>query len=405
MKKPFTQTYNPLYFLASLGNGGLAVSFFMYLMFMVKHPDTPIPTFNHVSKIITGDNYLLAGLTVLAMLFILIFAFRHFVLLFQNVRAFADYKKTEQYEIMKNSNSEVTMMALPLTFAMSVNILFILGALFIPGLWGIVEYIFPFALIAFAIIGIYGLKLFSEYFYRLIVKGDFDYINNNNLSQLLSSFAFAMVAVGLAAPGAMSTTVATSVVGILGSIFFGTLSVLLLILKLVLGFKSIFRQGISGESAPSLWIVIPIMTLLGISSVRVGAGIFHNLLEMSPPPVLYFFILGTLVSIQAIMGLMGYAVMKKTNYFADYIRGEKNSVGSYSLICPGVAVFVLGMFFIHWGLVKTQILTQFSAIYFLLILPLVLVQIKTLLTLYRIDKKLLCTGNCTEIYREENCLN
>ena len=37
-------SYSPLYFLAALGNGGLAVSFFIYLMFMLPHPHTPIPT-------------------------------------------------------------------------------------------------------------------------------------------------------------------------------------------------------------------------------------------------------------------------------------------------------------------------------------------------------------------------
>ena len=31
-------TWSPLYFLASLGAGGLAVTFFMFLMFWVPHP-------------------------------------------------------------------------------------------------------------------------------------------------------------------------------------------------------------------------------------------------------------------------------------------------------------------------------------------------------------------------------
>ena len=35
------RAYSPLYFLASLGAGGLAVTFFMYLMFWVPHPGQP----------------------------------------------------------------------------------------------------------------------------------------------------------------------------------------------------------------------------------------------------------------------------------------------------------------------------------------------------------------------------
>ena len=181
--------------------------------------------------------------------------------MFWNLRAFSIFKKTEAYAVLKTTNAEINLMAVPLTLGMSVNVLFIVGALFVPGLWSVVESIFPFALLAFTAIGIYALKLFAEYFARLIIKGDFDFVNNNNLSQLLSSFAFAMIAVGFAAPGAMSGNITISVIGIFAAILFSTLSGLLLIIKLIIGFKSIFRQGISTENTPSLWVVIPIMTL------------------------------------------------------------------------------------------------------------------------------------------------
>jgi hypothetical protein len=41
-------TWSPLYFLASLGAGGLAVTFFMFLMFWVPHPDQPVPVFEDI---------------------------------------------------------------------------------------------------------------------------------------------------------------------------------------------------------------------------------------------------------------------------------------------------------------------------------------------------------------------
>ena len=40
--------YSPLYFLASVGAGGLAVTFFMYLMFWVPHPGRPVPIFEDI---------------------------------------------------------------------------------------------------------------------------------------------------------------------------------------------------------------------------------------------------------------------------------------------------------------------------------------------------------------------
>lgn len=361
-------------------------------MFMVKHPNTPIPVFEDIYKVLSiGSlpNKILVGLALAGILY---FAFKHIELLIWNLGEFSRYKHTEDYRKLKSSNSEVTLMALPLTYAMSVNVLFILGALFVPGLWASVEYLFPISLVAFLIIGAYGLQIFSEYFSRLIINGDFDFINNNNLSQLLASFAFIMVGVGFASPGAMSHNVAVSVLGILGAVLFSTLSVLLLMIKLVLGFKSIFKHGISKENAPSLWIVIPILTLLGITFVRVTSGIYHNLLHKTPSPVFIFIVLSLFISLQMIFGLIGYVVMKKKGYFEEFVMGDRKSEGSFTLICPGVAAFVLGMFFVHWGLVKTDILPMFSIGYYAVILPLIFIQLKTIAVLMKISRKLVCKG-------------
>ena len=45
------QNYSPLYFLASLGAGGLTVTFFMYLMFWVPHPGRPVPVFEDLMTV------------------------------------------------------------------------------------------------------------------------------------------------------------------------------------------------------------------------------------------------------------------------------------------------------------------------------------------------------------------
>ena len=40
--------YHPSYWLAALGAGGLSVSFFMYLMWMIPHHGYPMPTWEHL---------------------------------------------------------------------------------------------------------------------------------------------------------------------------------------------------------------------------------------------------------------------------------------------------------------------------------------------------------------------
>lgn len=125
--------------------------------------------------------------------------------------------------------------------------------------------------------------------------------------------------------------------------------------------------------------------------MRVTSGIYHNLLHSNPPPVLMFVVLSIFISLQIIIGLIGYVVLNKTGYFKEYVKGEKKSVGSFALICPGVAAF----FFVHWGLVKTNIIGLFSPGYFAVLLPLIFIQLKTIHVLYKINRKLICRGeNC-----------
>jgi hypothetical protein len=388
LKKGLGTSYSPLYFLAALGNGGLAVSFFIYLMFMVPHPETPIVTFDALLPYITSGNPLTAGLVLAAMVAIVIFAVRHFWLLIWNLREYAAFKRTPAYQQLRQSNAEVSLMAIPLTLAMSVNVSFVLGGVFVPGLWNWVEYIFPLPLLAFTAIGIYALRIFGEFFARALSEGSIDCSRNNNLSQMIAVFAFAMVGVGFAAPSAMSHSITTAALGTIGSIFFISAAILLGTMQFVLGFRSMMEHGVSQEMSASLWIIIPILTLIGITFVRLSHGLHHHFGSEGGTTGI-FIMLTAFVSLQALFGGLGYLVMKQVGYYQTFISGPGKSVGSYALICPGVAAFVLGMFFLHPGLVAAGVVAKFGIAYFILLIPLVLIQAQTIRVMLRLDRKLL----------------
>jgi len=287
---------------------------------------------------------------------------------------------------MIKGNAEVMLMTLPLTFAMTINVCFIFGAVFVPGLWGVVEYLFPFALIGFATVGYFSIKIFMEYFSRLLTNGDFDFTKNNNLSQMISIFAFVMVGVGFAAPGAMSHNLAVNAIGIFGAIFFSSIAILLLIIKLILGFKNMFEHGIAKEASPSLWILIPILTLLGITFIRISFGLSHHFDQELAKSSL-FTLTSSILALELIFGLLGYKVMKAMNYFDEYTLGDKKSAVSFSLICPGVAFMVFGMFFVNFGLAANGIVDKYSIAYFIAMLPFMYVQFKTVLVYFRLKRK------------------
>ena len=388
LRKNLLDQFSPLYFLAALGAGGSAITFFIYLMFLVPHPDTPMVTFNHLWPIVTDGHPVKGALTGMAMLAIAFFSLLHLRLLVWNLVEFARFRRTEAYQTLRSSNNEATLMAIPLTLAMSINVMFVNGAVFVPGLWSYVEYLFPFAVLAFVAVGVFALHLYARYFTRVISSGDFNVEENNNLAQMIAVFAFAMISVGLAAPGAMSHNLGVSAVGIFGSVFFGTIAIVMGMLKFVIGFKSMLRQGIAPAASPSLWIVIPILTLLGIAALRVSHGLAHGF-DQPISQAWMFVMLSSLLSLQLMFGLLGYTVMKRIGYFRDYLHGDQRHPGSYALICPGVALFVFGMFFVHVGLVKNGLIAPFSIAHFVAIVPLVLLQVKTLSTLFRLNGRLL----------------
>ena len=379
------EDFNPMYFLAALGAGGLSVSFFMYLMFLVPHKDTPMATFNHVYPVLM-EGSTLSIIVAFSLVFIIAFAIFHFKLLIWSTKQFKQYKGSEAYNNLINSNAEISLMTIPLTFAMTINVCFVLGAVFVPNLWSIVEYMFPFALIGFAVAGYFALKIFFNYFSRLLINGSFDFTKNNNLSQMISIFALSMVAVGFAAPGAMSHNIVINSIGIFCSIFFASIALLLILIKITIGFVNMFEKGVSIEASPSLWIIIPILTLLGITFVRISFGLDHNFNSPLTKSTL-FTLTSVVLALQIIFGILGYKVMKKIGYFDEYVNGEKKSSVSFALICPGVAFMVFGMFFINFGLVFNGIVEKYSIAYFILMLPFIFIQYKTVVYFFKLKAK------------------
>jgi hypothetical protein len=377
--------FSPMCFLSALGAGGLSVSFFMYLMFLVPHPNTPLATYDFVvSALLKGD--WLSLVTSFSLVFIIAFAYLHFKLLVWNTKQFNLYKKSKNYEDLLNSNSQITLMTIPLTYTMTINVCFILGAVFVPGLWGVVEYLFPFALIAFAIAGYFALKIFINYFTRLLTKGDFDFSKNNNLSQMISIFAFSMVAVGFAAPAAMSHNIIINSIGIFAALFFATIAVLFMFIQITIGFKNMLELGLGLETAPSIWIIIPILTLLGITIIRILFSLEHNF--NAPMSKSSLFVLTSIIlSLQIVFGILGYIVMKKMGYFEKYIESANKSAISFALICPGVAFMVFGMFFINYGLIFNNIVDKYSLAHFIVMLPFIYIQVKTIIYFFKLYKK------------------
>jgi hypothetical protein len=387
LQKNLRERFTPLYFLSALGAGGLSVSFFIYLMFLVPHPDRPMPTWAHVEPYLTeapGWKVALVGLDIFAMVF---FGLVHFGLLAWNLREFAAFRKLPAYQNLKASNDEVSLMAIPLAMSMSLNVLLVNAMVLVPNVWDATPVLFPVGIAAFLILGLVALRILSVYFVRMLVDADFDFAENNSLAPMVAIFALSMTAVGLAAPGAMSPNHTVSAIGIGLSLFFVTVAILLMVVKLVLGFSAMLEHGIKPAAAGSMWIMIPVMTLLGITTIRLTKAMEHGFDMESNPAGLFLFTV-IVLSVQVLFGLIGYGVMKRLNYFKDFAGSQSPAPGAFALVCPGVAFFVFGMFFIAFGLTQSGLVAKYSLPFYAFMVPFVLVQAKTVQVFFRLVTRL-----------------
>jgi len=356
-------TYSPLYFLASLGAGGLTVTFFMYLMFWVPHAGRPVPVFGDIAAAFMGGEIPMQVAIIVAVLGIAAFAFLNVKLLIWNLSALARFSTTDTYDKLRNSNGETQLLAGPLAAAMTVNAMFIVGLVFVPGLWGIVEYLFPAALVAFLAIGVWAFRLIGDFLGRVLAEGGiFDVTANNSFAQLLPAFALSMVGVGLAAPAAMSGQPVVVGVSVVLSTFFGIAAVLYTVIAAILGFNSMLHHGTAREAGPTLMVVVPIMTVLGILFLRQGHGL-HVTFDTHAATADTMVFLAQLLAVQVLFLGLGMLVLRRQRYFDDFVLGDKTSAGSYALVCPGVALSVMLHFFTNKGLVEAGVIDKFGVAY------------------------------------------
>ena len=94
-------SYSPLYFLAALGAGGLAVTFFMWLFFWVPHPGQPVPVFEDIMAAFQTGSLAMQSAILLAMAGIAVFAVLHFKSMIWNVGQYRAMRGTEAWATLK----------------------------------------------------------------------------------------------------------------------------------------------------------------------------------------------------------------------------------------------------------------------------------------------------------------
>lgn len=381
-----SRNWSPLYFLAALGAGGLSVTFFMYLMFWVPHTGRPVPVFEDLmshfaSSGAAGKLIVTAGMTGIAAMTVL-----HVALMVFNLRQLSAFKTSTAYKNLMGTNAETQLLAAPLAAAMTINAGFIAGLVFVPGLWSIVEYLFPLALVAFVLVGIWSFKLLGAFLVRVFSEGGFNHKANNSFAQILASFTLSMVAVGMAAPAAMSKTPWVVAASLSLSSFMMMTTVIVAAVALVLAVRSILEHGIAEEAAPTLMVIVPLLTVIGIALLRIDHGL-HTTFDVHATSGATFLMLTRILAVQILFLMLGMAVLKRINYSAKFMTPEgKRSAGSYALVCPGVALSVMLHFWVNKGLVANGVIEKFSTLYWIANTPALIAQFAMIILVLKLHR-------------------
>jgi len=152
--------------------------------------------------------------------------------------------------------------------------------------------------------------------------------------------------------------------------------------------SKLFEKGATLTTLPTLWVLIPILTVLGIATLRLDHGLTHTLEVTADGKPLLF--LSVIFGAQWVIALLGGAVISRMDYFGKVMCGEENSPLTLATICPGVALVVMGHFFLNKGLVSAGVIEKFGISYLLVSAALIALQLLTgwfLLKLTRTEKK------------------
>ena len=351
--KPSKVEFSPLHGLASLGAGGLSVSFFVWLMFLTPHPDSPVPTFESLAlaKAIGDSNWI-----TLASVMVAIMALAHYGLLAWWLRQGHKLPRDKR-SAMFAGESHIFKMVAPLVLAMSVNAGFVVGLVFVPGLWSIKEYLFPFALLAFLVLFVVASQRWRKQ--QSLLKSNKLSYQSKGLIELLATFAFAMITVGFSASAAMSDTPWIHTTGVIMSFAGAAMTIWAAIRVLGDRLPSLVAHPIAATATGSLLMGVPILTVLGIALYRVMmAGKHHFAVDLDQGIIAAT--LGILFLAQALIFLMATPTVIRAGGWRTLVS-EQPQGSSFSLVCPGVGLFVLGMFLVSKGLIPLGWLQGFSA--------------------------------------------
>lgn len=329
--------FTPLVFLASLGAGGIAVMPFVLMQYTIEHGKGLITRSQLWSEEFTG---IIAGYYYSLEIIMVLFTLIHFILTIWFTINLIKWMKTDKFsELINNPLKNTAILAPLISILMTMNLFIGPIRYFIPTLSGNFQSLFLPAMIFWSILFI--LIMWTEIkLLGISFKKGFD-INEINFGWLLHPFLLSMLTVIGTGIAAMSQNFSIANTAAFMSLISGSMGLFLLLVKMVVIFKSHFSKTDLPEKQflPSILIVIPNITLFAISAFRLGHFLEHH--HGFHLGAYFYLVIGLSFAFEIWYMLFGLSLLK--DYFKNHHFNEFY-ITQWGFICPLVAFVVLGGF-------------------------------------------------------------
>ena len=331
------KNFNPLVFLASLGAGGIAVMPFVLMQYTLEHGKGLITRNELWGKGFTG---LTAGYYYSLEAVMVVFAVLHILLTVYFAVKLFKWMGTSKFKDLVHDPLKNTGVLAPLiSILMTMNVFIGPVRYFIPFMQSNFQSLFFPALIFWSLLFVFVIGV-EVYLLGISFSKGFD-INKISFGWLLHPFLLGMLTVVGTGIAAMAQNSSIANAAAFMSMISGTMGMFLLLVKMVMIFKSHFAaQGLPEKQfLPSFLIVVPNITLFAISAFRFGHYLEHH--QGMSLGAYYYLVVGLMFAFEIWYMLFGFSLLIdyfKKNHFKEFY------VTQWGFICPLVAFVVLGAF-------------------------------------------------------------
>lgn len=331
------KNFTPLVFLASLGAGGIAVMPFVLMQYTIEHGKGLITRAELWAKGLTG---LTAGYYYSLETIMIVFALLHFMLTIGFAVQLFKWMKTDSFsKLIQDPLKNTAILAPLISILMTMNVFIGPIRYFFPVFSDNFQSLFLPAMIFWSLLFVFVVWL-EIHLLGISFRNGFD-INKIHFGWLLHPFLLGMLTVVGTGIAAMSQNASIANTAAFMSLISLSMGVFLLLVKMVVIFKSHFAgTGLPEKQfLPSFLIVIPNITLFAISAFRLGHYL-ENQHGMHLGPY-FFLVVGLSFAFEIWYMLFGLSLLIdyfKKNHFREFY------VTQWGFICPLVAFVVLGGF-------------------------------------------------------------